>query len=117
MQSLKKYLSQYYYSMPLTDSLKYNKLIVITPSGVIMGSPISNDEMSNDANLLATLSLNCVKEYREKNSLEPSQQLDGNDGFITLKNVTLQTGEATFNFAVLNVFYDQIVAITVGNPE
>lgn len=112
---IKKYISLRHYSIPLTDSLENNKLIIITPAGIITGSPISDDGTDNDANAFATLCSNFVKDYREENSLNPSEPLDGNDGFFILQDATLQTGRATYNFPCLNVFYDQIIAITIGN--
>lgn len=117
METLKKFLSLSYSSIPLIDNLKDYKLCIVTPAGVITGSPISEDDPDESIKSLATLSSNFVEEYRKENSLTPSEMLDGNDGFLVLKNATLNSSGMIHDFNFLNVFFDQIIAITVGKPE
>ncbi|MCH5261630.1 MAG: hypothetical protein J1F42_01830 [Lachnospiraceae bacterium] len=117
METLKKYLSFCYSYIPLIDDLKDYKLCIVTPAGVITGSPIAKDDSDESVKSLVTLSSEYVEEYRKENSLDPSKPLDGNDGFFMLKNATLRSGGATYNFNFLNVFFDQIIAITVGKMD
>lgn len=114
METLKKYLAFSYYSLPLIDSLKDHKLVLVTPAGVIMGSPIAKNESDDSISGLATVATDFVSDYRTKYSLDPEKPLDGNDGFLILKDVTLQSGTSTHHFDILNVFYDQIIAISIG---
>ncbi len=115
MNTLKKHLVHSYSCVPLVDSMKDNKLIVVTPSGVISGTPVTNDETDESIKVFCDISNKFTKEYREENSIDDSQGLDGNDGFFMLKDVTLRSGSNTYNFGFLNVFFDQIIAVTVGN--
>lgn len=117
MESLKKYLSYSYYTLPLIDNFQDQKLIVVTTAGVIMGTPISKDDSDESIHGLYSVATNFANDYREEYSLDPEQRLDGNDGFMPLKDVTLHSGHNTFHFDFLNVFFDQIVAITIGKTN
>lgn len=117
MDSLKKHLSFAYCASPLVDGLKNNKVIIVTPFGVITGSPMSKNEPEGPAKFHTELTIEYKKQYYDEHSLDPGQPLDGNDGYVVLKDVVLNTGTSTFNFKALNIFYDQIIAITLGTPE
>lgn len=115
MESLKKHLAFAYCATPLINDLKDNKVIIVTPFGVITGSPVTKDEPEGTAKFFAELTNEYIKQYYEDNSLAPEHPLVGNDGCVVLKDVVLNSGTNTFNFKILNVFYDQIIAITIGN--
>lgn len=117
MQSLKKYLIYSCCSMPLIDDLQDSKIIIVTHSGVITGSPIAEDESDSTIYNWATISSTFADNYRKQHSIDESQSLDGNDGFVTLKDVEFKSGTATYHFNVLNIFFDQIVGITVGSTK
>ncbi|MBD5449698.1 MAG: hypothetical protein HDR28_06010 [Lachnospiraceae bacterium] len=117
MESLKKTLIRIYSAIPFMDKLKDQKLIIITHAGIITGIPIAKDECNEIDNEMASMSLMCIEGYRKEHSIDESQPIDGNDGFISLKDVDFKSGALTCHFNILNVFFDQIVGITIGNNE
>ena len=44
-------------------------------------------------------------------------QLDGDDGFFTLKNVTIQSANTTANVPFMVVFFDQVIGVTIIGNE
>lgn len=118
ISSLKKELITSYSLLPGIKELEHNKLTIITAAGIIMGTPLSEDTDANDnITMLLTLNSKIANQYREQNNLTDSKRLPGNDGFIQLKDVTMITNSNVQNFMFLNVFYDQIIAVTIGNNE
>lgn len=89
MDTLKKSLIESFYTMPLLDELKDSKVVFVTHTGIITGTPVSKDEPDKAIRDLSTISLDCVGDYRKNHSLDNSQSLDGNDGFMILKDVEL----------------------------
>ena len=95
-----------------TDS--NNNLVCVTPSGMIVGTPVEstnilneNDDMANWFSALNT---------RIENSLSSSNELNtANDGVILLKDVTIKSGIASYSLPYLNLFFDQIIGISLGN--
>lgn len=117
MESLKKSLIFSYCTMPLIDGSNNEKIIIITHAGIIIGSPIGKDESDESIHNMASISMAYADDYRKENSITELQSLDGNDGFIILKDVEFKSGAATHRFNVLTVFFDQIVGITVACKE
>lgn len=114
MESFKKSLIRSFYTLPLVDELKDIKVVFVTHAGIITGTPVQNDEPDKAIHDLYTISMECVKDYRKDHSLDTSLPLDGNDGFMILKNVELKSGNTTFHFNYLNIFFDQIIGVTLA---
>lgn len=113
MDTLKKSLIESFYTMPLLDDLKDSKVVFVTHAGIITGTPVSKDEPSKTIRDLAAISLDCVENYRKDHSLDESQSLDGNDGFMILKDAEFRSNNNTFRFNYLNIFFDQIIGVTI----
>lgn len=112
MDSLKKELINSIQSIPLVESCQDNVVTVVTAAGVIIGTPLSQDEDAD--NFMAQFVEKTAGYYRKDHSLDDTQPLDGNDGCFILKDVKLLAGNSTYNFNVLTIFFDQVIAITVG---
>ncbi len=119
LPSLKKELIIRMAILTLDEELKGSKVILITPAGIISGYlPEVNDLELSDADIapaiLTELADKITAGYRSEHSLG-DELLTGNDGFITLTNVLIQmSGNQTATLPHLNVFYDQIIGITIG---
>ncbi|MGN0384569.1 MAG: hypothetical protein ACI4EX_01665 [Lachnospiraceae bacterium] len=113
MDSLKKRITSNFSNIPLVEGLENYKVVLVTPSGIIMGTPVGNNEDDND--LFLTSFVNSVTDkYRKDHSIPDDEYLDGNDGFIYLKDVTIQNGAQNTSLPILCVFYDQIVGVSIG---
>ena len=111
MQTLKKNIVRAMAIAPTMDVFAGNKVILVTAAGVISGviNQENPDQCENlgRAGLLTVLD-NVVDSYGEEN-------IDGNDGFVILSDVTMLTGTNNrVNLDTLIVFYDQIIAATIG---
>ena len=112
--SFKKGTISSYCAIPSMESLENNSISVVTAAGIILGTPIQNEESDENIQVFNTINDTLEKKYRDKYDLQ-DKQLPGSDGFFTLKNVKLITPGDTIKFNVLNIFYDQVIAITLGN--
>lgn len=70
--------------------------------------------MSDSSNLIAATCDKITCSYREDRNIPEGTMLDGNDGYIALKNVTINNGKNPFNIPFLCVFYDQIIGVSIG---
>lgn len=91
-------------------------LILVTSAGVISGLPVTEHEekgtiTSNLLDFIGTV----IKEHKESNNIEDYKLAEGLDGFFSLKDVTIRSGNSTYTLPFLTVFYDQIVGVSVGN--
>ena len=115
--SLKKELINNIANWFLADGAPKKRIVLITSFGVIEGTPakLSLNDINSKYDdqsvpvMLYKMSEQIEAEYRKTYELDEEAPLDGNDGFITLTDVTL--GIVRFN--ILNVFYDQIVGFTI----
>lgn len=120
LPSFKKQLIQSFACLPSFKELEGNELVVVTPLGLIVGTLAKTSaENSDDKDLIAStflakLSMEFCDKYREENSLDKEQPLANSDGFLSLTDVTIKTSNNTFNLGFLNVFFDQIIGITIG---
>lgn len=115
MESLKKYLVAHFAQMPCVEGMENNELILITAAGIISGTfAIATDDVSDPANLLAATTNELAHVYREDCGIPVDATLDGNDGCIALKDVTIRNGQNTFNTPFLCVFFDQIIGASLG---
>jgi hypothetical protein len=108
------------------DQLEGNELIIVTSFGIITGSLAGeindididfDDKNQVGVAFLTNITHDLVSDYQKKNSIDKDQLLDGNDGFISLTDVVIKTSTTTFNLHFLNVFYDQIIGVTLGNVQ
>lgn len=113
--SMKKTLISSYCAMPSTEALANNSIIVVTPCGVITGNPLSDNESDNTIKLLDDLNIRIAKNYREDFGISYDTSLPDNDGFFTLKDASLISGSVTTNLGFINIFYDQVIGISLGN--
>lgn len=118
--SLKKETVYGYSAIPSIQALETNKLTLVTAAGIIIGTPVKDDVDSDadaDVEMLKTVNSTIIDNYRHDNNIEENKPTSGNDGFIELKDVTLISGSTRSNFKFLNVFFDQIIAVTIANIE
>ena len=105
-------------SLP-SDEIGNNQLILITAAGTIIGELIndSDEEKSefSSTDFIAKFIENTATDYKKEHEIPEDQWLTGNDGCVVLKNVTIRNGSSTTNLPVLAVFFDQIIAASVGN--
>ncbi len=118
LPSLKKVLIQKYSFLATTDELGNNNLILLTATGIISGKAIQDvpedQDLSSD-DVMSKISLEIAKQYRADNGIGDDESLTGNDGFICLKDVQIISGTKTINLPFLTVFYDEVIATTLGN--
>ena len=117
MDSLKKYMIASFFSLPRTCDMKSCKIVLVTQAGVIIGSPSEKDEADKAIQGLKDFSAMCSANYRQNHSLDDSQRLEGNDGYLILKDVQFKSGGATYTFNYLNVFFDQIIGVTLFDRQ
>lgn len=112
MRTLKQYIIQGLATATNMEMLKNNKLILITPIGMISGHLCDEDNAGQDLSgkaVLSTITGQLVEKFGREN-------IDGNDGYLLLSDVKVQTGgNVTYNLPHLVVFYDQIIGATLGN--
>lgn len=119
--TLKKFLINDLSLLSLPGGFGKNQLILITAAGTISGELIndSDEEKSefSSADVVAKFIDKAATDYKKEYEIPEDQWLAGNDGCVVLKNVTIRNGSSTTNIPVLAVFFDQIIAASVGNPE
>lgn len=112
MRTLKKQIILGLATATDLEVMKNNKLFLVTPIGVISGYPYDGNNARKDvtgAAVLSTLTEKLVEDFDLEN-------IEGNDGFLTLTDVTVQmAGNFTYSLPHLVVFYDQIIGVTLGN--
>ena len=113
MRTLKKTIIMGLATATELEALRDNKLILVTPFGVVSGYACDKENVNQDevgASLLTALTEKMVDDFGKEN-------IDGNDGYLILSDVTIRAaGNMTYNIPNLIVFYDQIIGATIGNP-
>ena len=113
MDSFKKYIIRRFSELPLSELLFDNKLILATPSGIIMGTPVFDEKSTEE--LPFTNFINSLGSiYREDHDISEDARLEGNDGYLYLKDVTIRNGVHCTSLPYMWVFYDQIVGVSIG---
>lgn len=116
MDSLKKFIISNFSEMPSISGLENNRVMLITAAGIIYGTPaVAEDDLNDPVNLLTKSLDTFANIYHEHNNIPDNTLLDGNDGAIALKNVTICTENNKFNTPFLCVFFDQIIGVSLGN--
>ncbi|WP_238858957.1 hypothetical protein [Clostridium sp. YIM B02569] len=113
--SLKKATISSYCSMPSTEIFADNSIIVVTAYGIITGKPLSDNESDIKAKAMKGLNDGILNAYRKKIDIADDKPIPGNDGFFTLKDASIISGSITSNIDLINIFYDQVIAVTLGN--
>lgn len=118
MDSLKKCIITIFSNMPSIDGLEKNKVMLVTAAGIIYGTPaVLDDDLNDPANLLCKSVKTFADAYREHNNIPDNTFLDGNDGAVTLKDVTICSENFKINTPFLCVFFDQIIGVSLGNID
>lgn len=120
MDSLKKYLVCNLSTLPELPKSDVDignaSLVILTAAGRITGHLITDPCDDKGVRFANALVSNIIRNYREEHSLS-DESLDGNDGCITLCDVTVDNGSSVFHSNFLVVFFDQIIAVTVGESN
>lgn len=113
MQSLKKELITSWGVSTTIDALKDKRLVLLTPAGLIIGTFVSSAENTDSETMkfLYDFSSNVARDYKEENNI--TTLLDGNDGFMSLKDVQINSGNFNLHLPFINIFYDQIIGVTI----
>ena len=112
-KSLKTYLIDSYCNLIQLDKfdLHHNNLVLITSLGTIYGKIFKLDKSNAEKTVI-----NQVNEAAEKRYFKDNKEISGNDEYICLEDVLLATPKGDkVKFSHLNVFYDQVIGVTVGN--
>lgn len=116
--SLKKTIISNLAMLKNVDGFKDNSLLLLTSVGIISGKviDIKDTENLNGSEYLASLIKEFSKDYKKENYSDESTYLPGNDGHITLVNVTiLKDNGSTTKIPILTVFFDQVIGVSIGN--
>lgn len=118
MHTLKKEIIFEFADMVFQNN-DFTNIIFVTSTGLISGIPVAytgeDKEHSDYFDDIAKLNHKISSEFKKKNSIPEGEFLDGNDGVLLLKDVTIKSGSATFNLPFLQLFFDQILGVTLGN--
>lgn len=112
-KSLKTCLIDSYSNLIQLDKfdLDHNNLVLITSLGTIYGKIFKFDESNTEKTVI-----NQVNKISEERYFKDNKEISGNDEYICLENVLLVTPRGDkVKFTHLNVFYDQVIGVTVGN--
>ena len=111
MRTLKKQIILGLATAPNMEALKDNKLILVTPIGVISGRLCDENNAGKGVageTFLSALTEKLAEGFGKEN-------IEGNDGYLLLSDVKVQTGgNATYNLPHLVVFFDQIIGATLS---
>lgn len=118
--SLKRYLinSLSSLSSDKPGDLRSNKLVFVTAAGIISGYPYEINSKSDPSTFQGLMSMFAgisLDGYEE--NIQNLKDVNENDGFMLLKDVTINNGPSTFSTPSFFLFYDQIIAVAIGNPE
>lgn len=106
-------LSYAYLTESKSFDLDKNSILLLTPFGIISGKLLDRDVKYTDNALIV---LNEINKQTSDKYLEEHDSISDNDGYIPLKDVTITCpNKSVFNMTSLNVFYDQVIGITMGN--
>lgn len=95
-----------------------NKLVFVTAAGIISGYPCEINSKSNPSTFQGLMSMFAgisLDGYEE--NIQSLKDINENDGFILLKDVTINNGPSTFSTPSFFLFFDQVIAVAIGNPE
>lgn len=100
-------------------AFKDNKLQIVTSFGIIEGLPFNPDDpnLEYEKKVFFDFVSGIAKVYLE--DLPAESNIDGNDGYLLLKDVVLRnfSSKNVTNLQTLVVFFDQILAVTIGTMK
>lgn len=117
MHAFKKDLILQFAALASEPASPSNHLVLLTSAGIITGDIILDDEKDPDVSSLTKFTTDTAMDYRKEYQLPDDSHLDGNDGCICLKNVTINLSRVTTHIPFLSVFFDQIIAVSIGNLD
>ena len=97
----KAILAGYAHSISL-KGFETNRLFLVTAAGIISGIPVF-DEKTDNLNVTVAQTLNSA-------ALEAVSKAE----FILLRDARFEATTPVVNFPILTVFYDQIIAVSLG---
>lgn len=106
MESLKKRVIRTMAAAPQTDLLKDNQVILTTAAGLIAGKMTEEDSQAHGDIVLSVMLEKITESYEN--------EIEGNDGYLLLSDVTVINGNVRTNLPNMIVFYDQIIGVTLG---
>lgn len=106
MDSLKKMIIRTLAVAPQTDMFSNNQVILTTAAGVIAGKIVEENSEKQSDMVFTTMLDEISKNYKA--------DIEGDDGYMLLSDVTVINGNARTNLKNLIVFYDQIIGVTLG---
>ena len=117
MTTLKKDLIKQFSAMTTFETMKDSRLVLITSAGMIIGTAVPAEEADPAVSSMSRVTTELVRGYYKENRLPMDAQLDGDDGFFTLKNVTIESANTTANVPFMVVFFDQVIGVTIIGNE
>lgn len=111
MKSLKAKIISELSALSIKERFPDDKIILVTSSGVISGTPILNDTRSS-ASRCTHQFVQSIKDAHYRSLSENT--VSNNDDFIELEDAVLFAGAVEHRFPHLVVFFDQIVAASLG---
>lgn len=116
MHSLKKELIVKFALSTTVEEMENNKLILLTPAGLVSGELVTESN-SPEVQVLDAFTNKLATQYKEDNNIDEATYLDGNDGYLSLENVTINHGSSSIKMPFINVFFDQIIGVTLGSKS
>lgn len=93
-------------------------LIFITATGVISGKQITEKDLENpETNISAVFSFcqDTAINYRKILQLSNDDTLPGDEGYIVLKDVSVQASDASIKMPFAVIFWKDIIGFSLGN--
>jgi len=113
----KEYMSHAFVAMWRQDPLRYNMLQILTPAGMIFGTPVLARDGEYDASrhLLPETVAKMVAMYHDE--LGDADADNAEYHFIELEDVTIINGGARLNCPYFLIYIDQITGISFINRD
>ncbi|WP_418328213.1 hypothetical protein [Ruminococcus sp.] len=109
----KAILAGYAHSISL-KGFETNRLFLVTAAGIISGIPVF-DEKTDNLNITVAQALNSAAlEAVSKADSPDEERSTGSGEFILLRDARFEATTPVVNFPILTVFYDQIIAVSLG---
>ncbi len=112
--SFKKAIINGYCVAPSIESFLGNPIVVVTPAGIINGDFVEKNDSNKQIESLNNFNDTIIKKYIKDLGLPEDKLAPGNDGFFSLKNAVIINENSRTEIGFINIFYDQVIAITLG---
>ena len=102
------------------NGIDQNQVILTTAIGLISGklasvSPITADELLEEkGNISQDKTAKLYEMFLTSVNETYEDEVEGNDGYILLTDVSIRTQNNTINLGTHVVFFDQIIGISIG---